>query len=634
MRNDLKEMLLLLMNMEYHTAGELAQKLNLSPKTVRNRLKELDEIGGRYGVAVESKPRYGYLLVQESANGINGLTEALEQTEGLPDTNEERTDYLLAYLLNHTDYTKIEELSDFLCVSRSTLQGSIREAEEILKQYHIELERRPNFGIRAKGGEFDIRRCVGECFVKRNMFDSGMQEYAKEERERLADMVLQLTGSYKISMSENAFETLITQICVAVKRMKRGCYVTLPEPVNQRKYEAEWKLAAELAALLEHWQDIEYTQDEICYIVIYLAGIRMIGNTENDAGNFVIREELDGLVLDMLELIYDEYRIELRNNFNLRMSLNQHMVPFDIRMRYHIKISNPILSEIKKNYIFAHTMARRAVSVLEEYYNALVSEEETGYFTMLLAFCLEQGEKDIRRVRILIVCGEGRGSSRMLRYKYEQEFGAFLEKIYICGLHELPAFDFQKVDYVFTTVPICRKVPVPITEVGEFLGQADIVKVKGVLEKGYVDFLDQYYRREQFLTEVEGRSREEVLRNLCREIEKGRRLPEGFYEAVMRREELAPTDFGNHIAMPHPYKIITEETFVYVAVLKHEVKWQRHPVQLLFLAAVSDKEDKNLQKFYHVTTNLFMQEDMVRQIVKQKRFSVLMQMLRQIYYSI
>lgn len=87
MRYDLKKMLRLLEDMQYHTAGELGEKLNLSPKTVRNRLKELDEIGGRYGVAVESKPRYGYLLAQESANGIKGLKEALEQTEGLPDTN-------------------------------------------------------------------------------------------------------------------------------------------------------------------------------------------------------------------------------------------------------------------------------------------------------------------------------------------------------------------------------------------------------------------------------------------------------------------------------------------------------------------------------------------------------------------
>ena len=129
-------------------------------------------------------------------------------------------------------------------------------------------------------------------------------------------------------------------------------------------------------------------------------------------------------------------------------------------------------------------------------------------------------------------------------------------------------FDLEQVDYVFTTVPIHRKIPVPIIEVGQFLGNADIVRVKGILERGHIDFLDDYYREEQFLVEMEGSTREEVIRNLCSVIEKQRCLPEGFMEAVMERERLAQTDFGNHIAMPHPYKVMTEETFVYVAVLK------------------------------------------------------------------
>lgn len=85
--------------------------------------------------------------------------------------------------------------------------------------------------------------------------------------------------------------------------------------------------------------------------------------------------------------------------------------------------------------------------------------------------------------------------------------------------------------------------------------------------------------------------------------------------------------------MPHPYKVITDETFVYVAILKHEIVWSRYPVQLVFLAAISGREDKNLPRFYDVTAKLFMERDMVRQIIEKKRFSVLLQLLRQLYYS-
>ena len=57
MKNELIELLRLLSDIEYQTASELAEKLEVSPKTVRTRLKKLGDEGRAYGVTVESKPR-------------------------------------------------------------------------------------------------------------------------------------------------------------------------------------------------------------------------------------------------------------------------------------------------------------------------------------------------------------------------------------------------------------------------------------------------------------------------------------------------------------------------------------------------------------------------------------------------
>lgn len=632
MRNDLKKLLELMSDGQYHTAVEIAEYLNVSPKTARTRIKELGVDGKKYGLRIDSKARHGYILFTESEDGIRKMQEKTEEMEGLPDSSDARTDYLLVYLLNHEGYIKIEKLSDFLCVSRSTLQISVREAEYILDEYHIRLERKPNYGIRAVGDEFEIRRCIGECFIRRNMLGNSMQIYRQDEMDYLTGLVLFLTEKYEIYLQENALENLVSQLYVALKRIRHGFYIQFSDEENSKSDETEWTLAEELAEELGRWQKVCYTPSEIRYIVIYLKGNRMIGNMDNSGSNFVIREELDGLVIRMMELIYNDYGIDLRNNFGLRMSLNQHMVPFDIRMRYHIRITNPILDEIRRNYIFGYTLADRACSVLTDYYGRRVSEDETGYFAMLLVAALEQRDVEKKQFNILIVCSAGRGSSQLLKYKYEREFKESLDKVYVCGLYELQGFDFSKVDYVFTTVPIRQRIPVPIIEVGQFFGKDDIIKVREVLRKGHMDFLDRYYRKEQFLTEIEGKTKEEVLKNVCCQIEMQRELPAGFYEALLKREELAQTDFGNAVAMPHPYKIMTEETFVYVAVLKEQIIWTAHPVQLVLLTAISGKEDPDLPRFYEVTTNFFMREDMIQRVIEEKDFGVFMQMLRQIYY--
>lgn len=632
MRDDLRRLLELLSTSSYHTASELAKKLEVSPKTVRTRLKELDELGARYGVRIDTRPRYGVLLVEEKEHAREAMLEAEHEQGELPDSTGERTNYLLAYLLNHDAYTKIEDMCEFLCVSRSTLQVSIRQAEKILSEYRIAIDRKPNYGMRAIGEEFDIRRCLGERFVRKNMPVSSMKLSYAKEMDQLAEKVLELLGKYKVFLPEEALENVITQIYVALKRIRRGHYVDLRGMEADKKHGEEELLAEELAAYLEAWQQVDCPKQEIAYIALYLSGVRMIGNRENDSGNFVIREELDRLVVEMLEQIYEEFRIELRSNFHLRMSLNQHMVPFDIRMRYHIHIKNPLLEEIRHNYVFGYTMAEHAAGVLRRHYECEVPEDEIGYFAMLFSWALEQNASEISRSKILIVCGSGRSSSRMLKYKYEQEFGEYLEKVYVCSLYELEAFDFEQVDYVFTTVPITEHIPVPLVEVGQFLGETDAVRVRQVLKKGQMDFLDEYYRKEQMFVGVKGDTKDAVIKNICQMIAKQRELPEGFYEAVQKREELGHTDFGNHIAMPHPYQVITEETFVYVAILEKEIMWSCHPVSLVFLTAISSREDKHLARFYEVTTTLFLQEEMVETIIREKEFGVLMQMLRQICY--
>lgn len=633
MKNELIELLRLLSDIEYQTASELAEKLEVSPKTVRTRLKKLGDEGRAYGVTVESKPRFGYILREEEPDGILRLEESLSGNSALPDSTSERTDYLLVYLLNHAEYTKLEVLCHFLCVSRSTLQSSVKEVEEILNRYNLQIDRKPNYGICVKGDEFDIRRCIAECFVKRNMLNIGSKIYSAAELEYLAGIIFELTEKYRISLSANAYEDLITQIYVAMKRMKHGCRISFDKPYDREKYQVESRVASELAERIGKWQKIEYDPNEIQYILIYLAGNRMVGGADEENGNFVIREEMDRLVVKMLELIYEDYRIELRNNFSLRMALNQHMVPFDIRMRYKIRIQNPILDEIKKNYVFGYTLAQSSAVVLEKYYGESIPDPELGYFAMLFVFALEQRREKIEKARILIVCGAGRATSMFLKYKFEQEFGEYLEKIYVCGLHELSKFDFEKIDYVFSTVPIHIRIPKSITEVGQFLGGTDILKVRKMLEKGRMDFLDDYYKKEQFFTEIEGDTKEEVIRNICAKLQEQRELPDGFCDAVLKREELAQTDFGNSVSMPHPYQIVTDETFVYVAVLKKPIQWTKNQVQLVFLTAISDKEDKNLPRFYEVTTEFFLQEEMIENVIREKNFEVLMQMLRQIYYT-
>lgn len=183
-------------------------------------------------------------------------------------------------------------------------------------------------------------------------------------------------------------------------------------------------------------------------------------------------------------------------------------------------------------------------------------------------------------------------------------------------------------DYVFTTVHISSYVPVPILEIGSFLQDNDIDRVRKLFVRESKDFLQKYFKKELFFTDVEGKTKDEILKNLCRKVEQEKGLPETFTASVLKREELTPTDYGNLVALPHPERAFQERAFVAVAVLKEPIFWFRQKVQVVFLTAIGREEDENLQQFYEATTDLILRPADVQNLIRHPDYDRLIQLLR------
>ena len=213
-------------------------------------------------------------------------------------------------------------------------------------------------------------------------------------------------------------------------------------------------------------------------------------------------------------------------------------------------------------------------------------------------------------------------------YKYKKEFGEYIDNIYTTDLIMLKDFDFSKINYIFSTVPIAFKVPVPIVQIGLFLETNDIINVKNALELSKNDFLHDYYNEDLFSLNIQGSTRDEIIKNICIDIKKYIDIPDNFYDSVMKREYLSETDFGNLVAIPHPFDILTDKTFVYVAVLDKPIVWYKNNVQVVFLISISNNKDDNLKKFYQYTVDFLLNENTVMKLIENKTFDNLMYLLK------
>ncbi|ASJ22120.1 transcription antiterminator BglG [Brachyspira hampsonii] len=610
----IKEILSLLSTDSYITAEALSKQLNVSEKTIRTKIREINYELQKLNINIESKPRYGYKLVCDNYDNF----KSIDFLSNINNDIDYRIRIIFKYLLEmNSEYIKTDDICDSLDVSKTTLTNIFKIMEYNLKYYNLTLERRPNYGIRLIGNEFDIRNFIICNYLNDFLYENNMNE-------KLISIIINFLNKYEIKFSEINLENFIQYINVSISRIKNNNFICDCENDIVKDIAEEIRLSEELIKQIQNEIDIKFNGAEIIYIAIHIASKNLFSIKNY---NSVIQDKFSAIIYKMLDMVYKNLKIDLRNNFNLILLLNQHMIPLDIRIRYNIFQKNPMLNDIKNNYSLSFLLASESAVILKEYYNKDISEDEIGYLSLLFQIGLEETVENINKMNILIVCGSGKTTSNLLVTKYRKEFNDYIENIYAVDLIGLKDFNFYQVDYVFSTVPISFKLPVPIVYISNFLKSDDIINVKNSFESLNRNIILDYYKKEMFTTDIKGDTKEEIIKNICVNIKKYKNIPDNFYELVMKREQLAETDIGNLVAIPHPIEVVTKDTFVYVAVLDKPILWQKNNVQVVFLISVSNKND-DLKKFYQYTINFLLNESSVKKLIDNKTFENLIFLLK------
>lgn len=616
----LTTLLSLLSQDENKTVEELAAKMELSTKTVRSLLTELDAQLREHGAQLLHERGKGYRLEVHDLNRFQSIF--LRKASEIPEDSKGRVRFLIEYFLKDDNYTKVDVLCEKLYVSRKTLTLDLRQTEEYFDRFQLALERKPHYGMRLVGDEFHKRQCLSAYLQEQNpdMKPSALEENAQEYE--LAQMLVELLEQENYHITDVGLNSLVVHVTVAIRRIEAKQYIEFPESEYEKWSSGEnYELARKCAACITKLAGVQYPEQEVRYLALHLA-------SKQSSQNFVIDSDIQEAVTEMLEEIYQIFQMDFRDDLELVFSLSTHLVPLTIRMKYGMRLKNPLLKEIRQRYSLAYTIAMQASAVLERRYRCILDSNEVAYLALTIQLSLERKRSAIEKKNVLLVCASGAGTARLMAYKMQEQFGDRIDKITICDQRSIGKQDFSQIDYVFTTVPIQEHVPVPICEVKQLLDGKRSGVIRGFLREDTHEIL-KYYPEELFFPELEARTKEEALKELVSRVEKLHPLPDGFYEAVCKREKMAHTCMGNRVAMPHPCKVLTEDTFVSVAILKEPIQWDEvHEVQAVFLVSVSRQKKKQLQEFYATTARLLLDEQRIGQLIQERTYQSLTENLK------
>lgn len=602
------------------TSREVEGILGVSNKTARKMIALLNDEIVLNGAEITAKPGKGYSLIVHKNAAFEKFLEVNQIIDAA--NTENRSEFLIRLFIDTEEYLKVEELADMLYISQKGVSKSLKEAEHYLHEFDLNIIRKPHYGMRVDGKEYDIRRCLSSM--------AGENDFTAIDKN-IIEAVDKVFKNNEVKMSEMALTSFLISLQITVDRVKKGKLVEMDparfEISMHSQLRHDIQTAKECVKALEEEYQLLFPEDEINYIALNIMDKKYYENN----GSLVINEEINLLVTEILDSIYKTYGLDFRKDLDFYMMLVKHLIPLRLRLLYGTMIKNPILEEVKGKYPFAWSIASGLNHIIKKHYDRMMSDDELGYIAIAVQLAIDKHKKQVdNRKNILLVCAAGNVFSRFLKYRFQELFKDCIEQAYTCDYSDLRDYDFSKIDYVFSTVPLDISLPVPIYKVEYFPDESEMGDIRTVLQKP-ASIIEKYFSEKLFLTEVEAENKSEVIRQICNHIAKAVNVPEDFYDLVMKRESLLQTAMGGQVAVPHPHHTVTDQTLICVAILKNPIYWNKtDKVKVVFLISISQNDMDDMENFYSDFFKLALTKENIDSIVKSQTYENLMSIVRSI----
>ncbi|WP_462412686.1 BglG family transcription antiterminator [Neobacillus sp. Marseille-QA0830] len=609
------------------TAEWIAKELGVSDRTIRTEIKELQSQSSSLGIVIESARGKGYLLDIEDYEVFEkefhpNANEAMDESQSDFSAQENRVTYLLKRFLLEKEPIKLENLEEELFVSRPKLQNDLKAVRELLESYHLKLVSRPHHGTQVEGDEYMKRLCFSNYLLSRNtglnMESHSFQILDEKLFEKIKEIIIKKVNEYKIEISDIALENLATHITIGCKRIEEGFVIENLEHDLIKKHPFEKIVANEIVKEVEAFTGLQFPESEIDYIIVHLLGTKLIH--QNTLDEFSKFDELGTIIHCMLDRLKTELNWDFHDDYEFIQALTLHIRPAMNRLRYNLNIRNPLLDEIKRNYPSAFEGAAIASRCIEEYLGNEAGEHEIAYIALHIGVALERMKTRQKKTkRVIVVCASGVGSARLLFYRLQNEFKNEIDIVATTNYYQLKKYDLSTIDFIISTIPIKENLSVPVQVVNTFLGEGDIAHIRGGLSSVKESEDQNYLDQSRVFIHKDFEDKESVIRFMCDELSKQKLVSKDYVNSVLEREAIAPTNFGNLVAIPHPLTPVTEETFWTVCTLKKPIEWtDQQMVQFICLLNVRKVPKGDLERMYQRLISILEKSTTVQKILKSE----------------
>ena len=472
------------------TVKDISNLYNITERSIRYDIDELNVFFQEKNNKDIIEINNNRLKILYSEDEIEDIVENIKEKEYFLSENERVNILSYEIFLSKNEFI-LQYFTEKYNLSKTTVRYSLKELNKIISEYGLVIDMNNNRGYKIIGSEINIRKYIinilreyikntKEKKIEYDPLKKIIQKFYKksriEESKSIINKILDYTGK---TISDEAFETLQLFLFISVIRNKNGHEIE--EDVENEIFLSKTKEFSKIREILEKVENIK--EKDIHYFVDFFLGSYSYNLEYSYFLNWIL---IESLIDQFIKLLSDKLKVNLTEDKILRKELLNHIKPAIYRMKNKFKLTESILSEVKKQYMELFIKTKSSLKIISDFIDLSFDEDEAAFITVMIQRAIMRNNPSTllkKDPNILIVCGLGYSSSRFLYENINNRFQVNI--IDIIPFNQLENYNYlKKADIIISTLDF-KLDGMDVITVNAVMNEKDILKLKnyGLPEK-------------------------------------------------------------------------------------------------------------------------------------------------------
>ena len=472
------------------TVKDISNLYNITERSIRYDIDELNVFFQEKNNKDIIEINNNRLKILYSENEIEDIVENIKEKEYFLSENERVNILSYEIFLSKNEFI-LQYFTEKYNLSKTTVRYSLKELNKIISEYGLVIDMNNNRGYKIIGSEINIRKYIinilreyikntKEKKIEYDPLKKIIQKFYKksriEESKNTINKILDYTGK---TISDEAFETLQLFLFISVIRNKNGHEIE--EDVENEIFLSKTMEFSKIREILEKIENIK--EKDVHYFVDFFLGSYSYNLEYSYFLNWIL---IESLIDQFIKLLSDKLKVNLTEDKILRKELLNHIKPAIYRMKNKFKLTESILSEVKKQYMELFIKTKSSLKIISDFIDLSFDEDEAAFITVMIQRAIMRNNPSTllkKDPNILIVCGLGYSSSRFLYENINNRFQVNI--IDIIPFNQLENYNYlKKADIIISTLDF-KLDGMDVITVNAVMNEKDILKLKnyGLPEK-------------------------------------------------------------------------------------------------------------------------------------------------------